>query len=114
MEFPDTAVGIYHTRLHLVELQSTRHEANIRHPGEDWPGITNQKERKKLENRLNKRLSRLRRRRATYDDSSSDAVYCTAVFPETAPSPCGITSTFSHCSEEDAAQKRAMLEHFAE
>ncbi|KAA8610712.1 hypothetical protein PtrV1_14053, partial [Pyrenophora tritici-repentis] len=52
MEFPDTAVGIYHTRLHLVELQSTRHEA-IYGTLERLASITNQKERKKLENRLN-------------------------------------------------------------
>lgn len=31
------------------------HEAYIRRDGEDWAGVTNQKERKKLQNRLNQR-----------------------------------------------------------
>ncbi|KAK2021940.1 hypothetical protein LX32DRAFT_630738 [Colletotrichum zoysiae] len=39
-----------------VELQPMPHEANIWHRGEDWAGITNQKDRKKLQNRLNKRI----------------------------------------------------------
>lgn len=39
-----------------VELQRMPHELHIRHRGEDWAGITNQKERKKLQNRLNKRV----------------------------------------------------------
>ena len=54
MEFCDSAAGTYYS--HHVELQPMPHEANIRHPGEDWAGITNQKERKRLQNRLNKRL----------------------------------------------------------
>ncbi|KAK2052498.1 hypothetical protein LY76DRAFT_494357, partial [Colletotrichum caudatum] len=39
-----------------VELQPMPHEANMRHREEDWAGITNQKQRKKLQNRLNKRV----------------------------------------------------------
>ena len=39
-----------------VELRRMPHEANMWHAGEDWAGITNQKERKRLQNRLNKRV----------------------------------------------------------
>ncbi|OLN85653.1 hypothetical protein CCHL11_08267 [Colletotrichum chlorophyti] len=130
MEFPGSADDAHHAR--RVELRPMPHEVNIRHRGEDWAGITNQKERKKLQNRLNKR----RKRRNCYDDSSSDALSSAAVSPDAvspdavspgaSPSPCpprdaavpfplgGIVSTFSHCSEEDAARKRAALERFAE
>ena len=43
------------------------------------------------------------------DGQSPDSVASEAFL-----SPCCIISTFSHCSEKDAAQKRAMLERFAE
>lgn len=43
-----------------VELQPMPHEAHIRRPGEDWAGITNPKERKRLQNRLNKRVCTLK------------------------------------------------------
>ena len=38
-----------------VDLGLMAHEAHIRHIGEDWAGITNQKQRKRLQNRLNQR-----------------------------------------------------------
>ena len=54
MDFSDTAAGVHYAN--RVVLLPMRHEANIRHPGEDWAGITNQRERKRLQNRLNKRV----------------------------------------------------------
>lgn len=109
--------------IHYVELQSRPHEFTR----EDWSGITNQKERKRLQNRLNKRVSRQRKRHnGTSDDDNniSDAV-SSAVVSSNASSPhafssgasllpCGIASAFSHLSKEDAARARAMLERFAE
>jgi hypothetical protein len=122
MDFPGSATVTHHAQ--YVELQPKRHEANMRHPGEDWAGITNQKERKRLQNRLNKRVSRQRKGKTSYDDNSSDAMSSAAVSPNTssldafssgaALSPSSIVSAFSHLSEEDAAHRRAMLERFAE
>lgn len=43
-------------QLYRVELQPRPYESHIRHVGEDWAGVTNQVERKKLQNRLNKRI----------------------------------------------------------
>jgi hypothetical protein len=54
MEFLGSTAGTHCAS--RVELQPMPHEVNIRHPGEDWAGITNQKARKKLQNRLNKRM----------------------------------------------------------
>ncbi|KAK8096201.1 hypothetical protein PG999_014223 [Apiospora kogelbergensis] len=99
-----------------VELQRMPHELHIRHRGEDWAGITNQKERKKLQNRLNKRVSRQRKRRSDYPSDCSDAA--------STPSPRSdalmgstidsLITTFSYCTKEDVGQKRAMLQRFAE
>ncbi|USP79569.1 hypothetical protein yc1106_06843 [Curvularia clavata] len=106
-----------------VELQRMRHVAYIRQPGEDWAGITNPKERKRLQNRLNKRVSRQRKKwkLRSEDDDSSDSVSRTATSPAavslgaaTASSRVIIPSTFSHCSEEDAVRGRAMLQRFAD
>ncbi|KAK8875286.1 hypothetical protein PGQ11_005800 [Apiospora arundinis] len=109
-----------------VELQRMPHELYIRHRGEDWAGITNQKERKKLQNRLNKRiyqllnqdLARQRKRKNNYADGSSD----TGSTPSprshslTVASPIGdsLITTFSYCTKEDVGHKRAMLTRFAE
>lgn len=38
-----------------IDIQHMPHEAYIRRCGEDWAGITNRKERKRLQNRLNQR-----------------------------------------------------------
>ena len=38
-----------------VSLDQMPHKAYLRRSWEDWAGITNQKERKKLQNRLNQR-----------------------------------------------------------
>lgn len=38
-----------------IDDQYMPHEAHMRRNGEDWSGITDQKERKKLQNRLNQR-----------------------------------------------------------
>jgi hypothetical protein len=110
--------------IHYVELQPRPHEVNMRHPSEDWAGITDQKERKRLQNRLNKRVSRQRQRNPSDDENISDAVSSAAVSsnassPDTVSSsavlsPSGIASAFSHLSKEDAARARAMLERFAE
>lgn len=115
-----------------VELQRMPHAAYIRRPGEDWAGITNPKERKRLQNRLNKRVSRQRKKRKTShdeDDSSDAASRAASTTPDTTVSDtwtllCSssrsnsttriVPSTFSHCSEEDAARERAVLEQFAE
>ncbi|ROT42960.1 hypothetical protein SODALDRAFT_327126 [Sodiomyces alkalinus F11] len=117
--------------VHLLELQRMPHEVNIRHRGEDWAGITDPKERKKLQNRLNKRVSRQRKRRLAYDSASPGAVSPGAASPD-ATSPDGVSTiilprfdakaspldnlitTFSHCSEENVSQKRARLKRFAE
>jgi hypothetical protein len=40
----------------LIELQPRPYEAHLIHDGEDWAGITDRIERKKLQNRLNKRI----------------------------------------------------------
>ncbi|KAJ0117002.1 hypothetical protein J7T55_003417 [Diaporthe amygdali] len=104
-----------------VELQQMPHKVNIRHRGEDWAGITNRKERKKLQNRLNKRVSRQRKRtnvyhRASPDTASPDVIptqncqsYTTTVSPLNDP-----VTTFGYCTEENIAQKRALLKQFAE
>ncbi|KAH8663776.1 hypothetical protein BGZ61DRAFT_367604 [Ilyonectria robusta] len=106
---------------HQVELHRMPHEANIRHRGEDWAGITNQKERKKLQNRLNKRVSRRRKRRNIGDNASPDAASSNAALtpslpqsPATASPLDSLMTTFSHCSEDNVAQKRAILKRFAE
>jgi hypothetical protein len=72
-------------------------------------------------NARRQKSARQRKRRTGYDDNSSNAMSSAAVSPDAvspdaAPSPCllSIISTWSHCSEEDAAQKRAILERFAE
>ncbi|KAH7394969.1 hypothetical protein DE146DRAFT_616334 [Phaeosphaeria sp. MPI-PUGE-AT-0046c] len=54
------------------KLQRIRYEAYILRSGEDWSGITNQKERKRLQNRLNKRLC---------DDKEHDWLICAAISP---------------------------------
>ena len=40
----------------LVELATLPHQAQIRTPDEDWAGVTDPVERKRLQNRLNQRL----------------------------------------------------------
>ncbi|EMD88578.1 hypothetical protein COCC4DRAFT_120271, partial [Bipolaris maydis ATCC 48331] len=114
-----------------VELQRMPHVAYIRRPGEDWAGITNPKERKRLQNRLNKRISRQRKKRKIShdeDDSSDAASRAASTTPDTTVSDtwtllCNsrssstttiVPSTFSHCSEEDVVRERAVLEQFAE
>ncbi|KAK8087575.1 Aryl-alcohol dehydrogenase [Apiospora hydei] len=99
-----------------VELQFMPPGVHMRQYGEDWTGITNQQERKKLQNRLNKRASRQRKKRAAPTDDPSDVTSTPSPRPDAAnTSPLrSLMSTFSHCKREDIVQKRAMLARFAE
>ncbi|KAK8054818.1 hypothetical protein PG993_000045 [Apiospora rasikravindrae] len=116
MASPHSCIHAHDQSTYPVTLQCMPHEVHMRHRGEDWVGITNQKERKRLQNRLNKRVSRQRKKRGIYADDSGDVT--------TTPSPrlhtsttsplASLMTTFSHCIEEDVAQKRAMLTRFAE
>lgn len=55
MSSPNDAASISH-----VSLRHMSHETHIRRSGEDWAGVTDQKERKKRQNRLNQRAGELR------------------------------------------------------
>ncbi|KAK7941605.1 uncharacterized protein PG986_013992 [Apiospora aurea] len=103
-------------RPQIVELQFMPHGVHVRHHGEDWTGITNQQERKKLQNRLNKRASRQRKKRAAPTDGTSDVTSTPRPRPDAANTSLlgSLMSTFSHCKQEDVAQKRARLARFAE
>lgn len=48
-------VIIYDQNTLPIDTRPMSHQAFIRRWGEDWAGITNQRERKKLQNRLNQR-----------------------------------------------------------
>lgn len=50
---PDSTSEITH-----VDLELMPHETYICGKGEDWAGVTNQKMRKKLQNRLNQRAGK--------------------------------------------------------
>ncbi|KAI9897340.1 hypothetical protein N3K66_007196 [Trichothecium roseum] len=133
---------VYH-----VELQGMPHEVHIRHIGEDWAGITNQAERKKLQNRLNKRISRQRKRQnmvavgiyksrpssaespgsnstttTTSGGSSPAASAASSAASEGYGTPASMTVcpveqmdvSFGHCTAETIAEKRAILNRFAE
>lgn len=65
------------------------------------------------------KLARQRKRLTSCKDDSSDSACSSATSPdaaclEVAQASYSNVSMFSHCSKEDAAQKRAMLERFAE
>ncbi|TLD05417.1 uncharacterized protein PgNI_10018 [Pyricularia grisea] len=104
--------------------------------GEDWSGITDQKERKRLQNRLNKRMSRQRMRTnrfpknafvsssTTTSDSScpgstsSSPPQDLAPYVASSPLPVDVLTTagptFNSSSSDDIAQSLAFLERFAE
>lgn len=70
---------------------------------------------------INLARQRKKRKTSSEEDDSSDAVSRAATSPDTvsysippSSSRVIIPSTFSHCSEEDAARGRAMLQRFAE
>ncbi|KXJ87976.1 hypothetical protein Micbo1qcDRAFT_197590 [Microdochium bolleyi] len=116
----------------------------MRHHGEDWSGISNQRQRKKLQNRLNQRLSRQRRRGKESPSSSASSVSPSSPSPSlssaspswsassstssSSPSPASsysppasystslsvVPAVFSNCTEEDLPHKRAVLARFAE
>lgn len=52
----------HHTHIDLVSMP---HEAYLCDYGEDWAGVTNQKERRKLQNRLNQRARKPETRKDT-------------------------------------------------
>lgn len=50
-----------------IDLVSMPHEAYLCNYEEDWAGVTNQKERRKLQNRLNQRARKPETRKVTVD-----------------------------------------------
>ncbi|KAJ1329739.1 DUF3425 domain-containing protein [Microdochium nivale] len=101
--------------------------SHMRHRADDWSGISNQRQRKKIQNRLNQRLSRQRRRgREPLPSSSLSSTSSTlsSVSPSSSasspPALCSKSSwaimpaTFTNCTVEDLPQKRAVLARFAE
>ncbi|VUC31426.1 unnamed protein product [Clonostachys rosea] len=99
----------HHTQLDLVSMP---HEAYLCNYGEDWAGITNQKERRKLQNRLNQRARRRRKgeRGCTTEDAAASR-----------RAPC---RSIIVCSEDDLLigettaenvdRKRGLLNQFAQ
>ncbi|KAH7029771.1 uncharacterized protein B0I36DRAFT_375104 [Microdochium trichocladiopsis] len=96
--------------------------------GENWSGITDQKQRKKLQNRLNKRLSRQRQRatRSSQSRSESSATHCSAAIrsspnlnqlscnaPASDAEAESIVPMLNYASQDTIAQQRALLEAFA-
>ncbi|KAF9880617.1 hypothetical protein CkaCkLH20_01659 [Colletotrichum karsti] len=95
---------------------------------EDWSGITNQRVRKKLQNRLNKRLSRQRKRSRRCAESARALDLPEAASLNTAHTAdmelCAVTleasywggedPTFNYSSRDDITEKRAFLTRFAE
>ncbi|KAH7310776.1 hypothetical protein B0I35DRAFT_439669 [Stachybotrys elegans] len=121
-----------------VELQPMPHASYMRHSGEDWAGITNQRERKRLQNRINKRASRQRKRKimtaaaaSSVFSPNSDSSCSNPSKPSHGFSPCASTTespkedanicplaslraTFSVCTVQSIARERAVLQSFAE
>ncbi|KAJ9144486.1 hypothetical protein NKR23_g5954 [Pleurostoma richardsiae] len=56
-----------------IVVQPMSHQSEVRKAGEDWSGVTSTDQRRKLQNRLNQRAHR-RRKRLGADASSSSAV----------------------------------------
>ncbi|KAI5921701.1 hypothetical protein F4810DRAFT_702194 [Camillea tinctor] len=92
-----------------IEAQCMPHEAYIRHNGEDWAGITNQRARKKLQNRLNKRASRSRRKTR---GRSNDALRI-GVKPDRIVICSAEDVVFTDVTEANIQQKRAALQRIA-
>ncbi|KAM5371730.1 hypothetical protein ACJZ2D_007795 [Fusarium nematophilum] len=95
-----------------IDTHRMPHEAYIRRDGEDWAGMTNQKERKKLQNRLNQRARRSRKTQCQAKTGTSRVLV---------PRPCLAVqaagdgdAVFGWCTEENLEEKRALLGRFAQ
>ncbi|KAI1498826.1 hypothetical protein F5X99DRAFT_391906 [Biscogniauxia marginata] len=91
-----------------IEAQHMPHEAYIRRCGEDWAGVTDQKERKRLQNRLNKRASRQR------ETQHHDQARTVDVPRRSVVVYSNDDVMFRDVTEENIKQKRAILRRFAE
>ncbi|KAI0381452.1 hypothetical protein F5Y04DRAFT_289003 [Hypomontagnella monticulosa] len=85
-----------------INVDYMPHEVYIRRDGEDWAGVTDQKERKKLQNRLNQRARRQRNRQ----HCRALGVPCRGVFIYS-------KDMFRDVTDENLGQKREVLIRFA-
>ncbi|KAH6880003.1 hypothetical protein B0T10DRAFT_540424 [Thelonectria olida] len=77
----------------LINVHRMPHETHIRHDGEDWAGISNQRERKRLQNRLNQRARELiLTQNAVILDFKVDWLLCSATSPFNQPGITPVTS----------------------
>ncbi|KAJ9131073.1 hypothetical protein NKR23_g11898 [Pleurostoma richardsiae] len=90
-----------------IELTPMAPQLQARKPDEDWTGVTNTVERKRLQNRLNQRAMRKSKRRARSDENGSPPSD-----GQPPPSPSQIESAL-HVCRLSLPERRARLERFA-
>ncbi|KAH6887393.1 hypothetical protein B0T10DRAFT_489750 [Thelonectria olida] len=108
----------------LILLRPMSQWADIRDDGDDWTGITNTAQRRKLQNRLNQRARRRRKMQSTVSSSNENGsgVPCS----ETSPSPDALIKKHSESSKGRCVppikpfcllgrkEKQALVRQFAE
>ncbi|EPE29988.1 hypothetical protein GLAREA_01148 [Glarea lozoyensis ATCC 20868] len=65
-----------------IILQTMRHQSDVQKAGEDWAGVTRTDQRRMLQNRLNQRAYRRKRREKNCSESILAASTCTTTPPE--------------------------------
>ncbi|OJJ68580.1 hypothetical protein ASPBRDRAFT_209817 [Aspergillus brasiliensis CBS 101740] len=85
-----------------IILQQLPHQSYIKRQNEDWAGVTNPKERKRLQNRLNQRIWRQRKLKKGAKDGAAEGV-----------TDAGKRGMNEQLTPTTAHQRRAMLERFA-
>ncbi|CAI6094555.1 unnamed protein product [Clonostachys chloroleuca] len=92
-----------------IDLASMPHEAYLCDYGEDWAGVTNQKERRKLQNRLNQRARRRRKAQRGEDAAASYQGPCTSIIV------CSEDDTMmGEATTDNVDRKRGFLHQFAQ